>query len=203
MQAAIKGGNPHSAGRCLRHYPAEAHREMASIMKKLLITVSLATIGTIVFVSPVQAQRHGAFAAPPSSRTGRAIAPGGGLRTGFVHPHRVKRSFANSGFGLYFYPEDESEPGIVDLPPQIVSPPTALRRQFRARSRRSCLNCRTIIGRELQTTVSGRLVDNPVRQSRLQYPIYRLLPRAEFRRPRPAARFQPPCSFFATGTRKK
>ena len=98
-------------------------------MKNLLITVSLATSGTIVFVSPMQAQRHGAFAAPPSSRTGGAIVRGGGLRTGFVHPRRVKRSFASSGFGPYFYPEDDSEPGTVDLPPQIVaadSPPASV-----------------------------------------------------------------------------
>jgi hypothetical protein len=102
---------------------------MASITKNLLITVSLATLGTIVFVSPVQAQRHGSFATPPSSRTGGTIVRGGGLRTGLVHPRRVKRSFASSGFGPYFYPEDDSGPGTVDLPPQIVaadSPPVSV-----------------------------------------------------------------------------
>jgi hypothetical protein len=95
-------------------------------MNNLLVTVSLATLGTIVFLSPAQAQRHGAFANPPSNRTGRAIARGGGLRTGFVHPRRVNRSFAGSGFGPYFYPEDDSELGTAELPPQIVaadSPP--------------------------------------------------------------------------------
>jgi hypothetical protein len=98
------------------------------MMKNLLITVSLAAFGTIVLASPVRAQRHGAFATPPSSRTGGAIVRGG-LRNGFVHPRRMRRSFASSGFGPYFYPEDDSEPGTVDLPPQIVaadSPPATV-----------------------------------------------------------------------------
>jgi hypothetical protein len=102
---------------------------MASMMKNLLIAVFLATFGTTVFVSPAQAQRHGAFAIPPSSRTGGAIVRGGGLRTGFVHPRRVNRSFAGSGFGPYFYPDYDSEPGTVELPPQIVaadSPPASV-----------------------------------------------------------------------------
>jgi hypothetical protein len=105
-------------------------------MNKLLVAVSLATLGTIVFVSPAQAQRHGAFASPPSSRTRRAIVRGGGLRSGFVHPRRVNRSFVISGFGPYFYPEYDSEPETVEPPPRIVaadnppasvpSPPEAL-----------------------------------------------------------------------------
>jgi hypothetical protein len=120
----------------LKRKPSALQSLSGFAMNNRLVAVSLVMFGTIVFVSSAQAQRHGAFATSSSNRTGRAIVRGGGLRTGFVHRRPVNRSFASSGFGPYFYPEYDSEPGTDELSPQIIaagrplasvpSPPEAL-----------------------------------------------------------------------------
>jgi hypothetical protein len=100
-------------------------------MNKRLVAVSLATFGTILVASSAQAQRHGTFATSQSNRPGRATVRGGGFRTGFVHRRGANSSFASLGFGPYFYPEYDSEPGTDQLSPQIVAadmPPASLPR---------------------------------------------------------------------------
>ena len=95
-------------------------------MNNRLVALFLVMLGATVFVSSAQAQRHVAFAFVPASRTGTAISQGGGVRTSFVRLHRARRFFAGSAFAPYFYPDYDSEPGMIEAPPpQIIAVQTA------------------------------------------------------------------------------
>jgi hypothetical protein len=63
------------------------------------------------------------FAHAPATRTGMAFSRSGG-RTGFVLLRRGRQYFAGSAYAPYFYPDYDSEPGIIEAPaPQLAEQP--------------------------------------------------------------------------------
>ena len=91
-------------------------------MNKRLLSLTLVALGATVFVSSAQAQGRVMFAPAPVGRTGAAFSRGG-ARANFLL-HRGRRFFAASAFAPYFYPDYDSELGLVEAPPpQIIEQP--------------------------------------------------------------------------------
>lgn len=93
-------------------------------MNKCLLAVSLVALGVTVFVSSAHAQGRVMFAPAPPGRIGAALSRGG-VRAGFVLLHRGHRFIAGSAFAPYFYPDYDSEPGLVEAPPPQIIEQTA------------------------------------------------------------------------------
>ncbi len=89
-------------------------------MNSRLATLSLFMLGAAVFVSSAQAQRHVAFASAPAGRTGTALSRGGHVRSTVSPLRRARRSSGDSAFAPYFYSDYDSEPGIVEEPPNPI-----------------------------------------------------------------------------------
>jgi hypothetical protein len=83
------------------------------------IAISLVMFATTLFASSAQAQGRVAFA--PIRPIGPGALRGGVGKIGFAHPRHVHRFFADSAFLPYFYPDEDSEPGVIDAPPPQVN----------------------------------------------------------------------------------
>jgi hypothetical protein len=101
--------------------------ETEEYMKNRLATLSLLMLGATVFASSAQAQGRGAFASAPASRTGTAFPRGGGVRRTAVARRRARRFSGDAGFAPYFFSDYDydSEPGIVEEPPNQIGEQTA------------------------------------------------------------------------------
>ena len=88
------------------------------------VAVSLAVLVATALVPATQAQRQFAFARTSGIRTAPVFSRRSGTPPPFVRPHRAHRNFPNSLYWPYFYPDYDygydSEPEIVEAPPQIV-----------------------------------------------------------------------------------
>jgi hypothetical protein len=98
--------------------------ETEEYMNNRLATLSLFILGATVFVSSAQAQGRVAFASAPASRTRTAFSRGGG-RTAAVPLRRARRFAGDSAFAPYFFSDYDSEPGIVEAPPNPIVEQTA------------------------------------------------------------------------------
>lgn len=100
-------------------------------MNKRLITLTVAILGTMVFVSSAQAQRGRATVSAPVNRTGAGVSRISGRRTGFLHQRERQHSVGDFAFFPYFYPDYydyfdyDSEPARPEAPPQIIIGQTA------------------------------------------------------------------------------
>jgi hypothetical protein len=99
--------------------------ETEEYMNNRLATLSLFMLGATVFVSSTQAQRRVAFASAPASRPGTGFSRGRGVRTTVVPLRRARRFSSDSAFAPYFFSDYDSEPGIVEAPPNAIVEQTA------------------------------------------------------------------------------
>jgi hypothetical protein len=107
--------------------PRTSQAETEEYMNNRLATLSLFMLGATVFVSSAQAQRHVGFASAQAGRTGTASSRGGRVRSTVSPLRRSRRFSGDSAFAPDFFSDYDSEPGIVEAPPnpmveQIAQP---------------------------------------------------------------------------------
>ncbi len=147
--------------------------ETEDYMNNGLATLSLFMLGATVFVSSAQAQRHGGFASAPAGRNGMALSRGGSMRTGVepacaaatgflvIRDLRRTSTLITAMITVTTPSREKSRRLQTRSSSRPLSHPP--RRPCRFRLSRWCLNCKAIIGCELRTMGSRRLVDNPAR----------------------------------------